>query len=294
MTENPNSAGSRFVVDLGGVKLDAIVEKQVETRIRDVVLEALARNGGAVATRLPRSLFDRFPGRTLGLWLDPDARIPWGDGPLQPADHTLIVSQVMTYPFQVLRSLGVGKGDPPPTGRQVLEATLDVEEVDPYAKERIAKVLGVLDEIEPVMSAPSREMKRHVGHVRDLLAGRTLTDQIRVLRDPAALTSSSKGPGPDPDWLREILQWIVTMLEDGAATIYSADFGLHRTLRSGDAVARERDTVDTIKDADAIGATGGGFAGTIIPGVGTAAGAAAGGAGASAGAAIGALIDWLF
>jgi hypothetical protein len=296
MSDHQSSAGSRFVVDLGSVKLPAIAEKQVETEIRAVVLHALAENDFGARLRLPGSIFDMFPGRTLGLWLDPEAQIPWSAGPLQPADHTLIVSEVMTHPFHILRALGVGKGDPAPSGRDVLEAALDVDVIDSFAKERIRMVLDVLAEIEPVMAKPTREMKRGVAYVEDLVAGRPLAEQVRLLRDPQTRmkSSSSSAPGPDPDWLQQILQWILEMLEDGASTIYSADFGFHRTVRSGRTVARERDAVDTIKDADAIGATGGGFAGTVIPGVGTAAGAAAGGAGASAGAAIVELIDWLF
>lgn len=292
MNEYQNTPGSRFVVDLGSVKLPAIAEKQVETRIRAVVLQALAENDFGAQARLSRSIFDLFPGRTLGLWLDPDAQIPWSAGPLQPEDHTLIVAQVMTHPFHVLRALGVSKGDPAPSGREVLEAALDVDEIDPFAKERIRIVLDVLAEIEPVTAKPTREMKRNVACVEDLLAGLSIAEQVRTLRDPAARTRSSTGPGPDPDWLREILDWILRMLEDGAGTIYSADFGFYKIVQSGHAVAY--DAVGTIKDADALGATGGGFAGTIIPGVGTAAGAAAGGAGASAGAAIGELINWLF
>jgi hypothetical protein len=294
MSDHQSTAGSRFVVDLGSVKLSTIAEKQVETQIRAVVLQALAETNFGAQARLSPSIFDLFPGRTLGLWLDPDAQIPWSAGPLQPQDHTLIVAQVMKYPFHILRALGVGKGDPAPSGREVLEAALDVDEIDPFTKERIAIVLDVLTKIEPVIAKPTREMKRSVAYVEDLLAGRSLTEQVRMLRDPAVRTRSSTGPGPDPDWLHEILEWILMMLEDGAATIYSPDFGFQKIVQSGHAVARERDTVDTIKDADAIGATGGGFAGTIIPGVGTAAGAAAGGAGASAGAAIGELINWLW
>src|SRR5207302_17639 len=130
--------GSRFVVDLGSVKLPPIVEKQVETDIRAVVLKALADEPFAARTALPPWIFNHFPGRTLGLWMDPDAHIPWEPtGPLDPTDHTLIVGQVMQYPLQVVRSLGVTTGQAPPTGREVLEAMLDVPEIDPTAKARI-------------------------------------------------------------------------------------------------------------------------------------------------------------
>lgn len=292
MSDYQSNAGSRFVVDLGSVTLPAIAEKQVETQIRAVVLQALAENDFGAQTRLSRSIFDLFPGRTLGLWLDPDAQIPWSGGPLQPQDHTLIVAQVMTYPFHVLRALGVGKGDPPPSGREVLQAALDVDEIDPFAKERITMVLDALAEIDQVMSKPTREMKRGIAYVENLLGGRPLAEQIRILRDPAARMRESTGPAPDPDWLREILDWILRMLEDGAGTIYSPDFGFYKIVQSGHAVAY--DAVGNIKDADTIGATAGGFAGTIFPGLGTAGGAASVGAGASAGAAIGELIKWLF
>jgi hypothetical protein len=87
------------------------------------------------------------------------------------------------------------------------------------------------------------------------------------------------------------------MLEHGASTIYSSDFSFNRLLQSdgaGRVVAQER-VVDNIKDADAIGAAGGGLVGTVIlPAVGTTAGAAAAGGGASLGVAIVSLIEWFF
>lgn len=93
------------------------------------------------------------------------------------------------------------------------------------------------------------------------------------------------------------MEWIAAMLEHGGSTIYSRDFSFHRLLSSGEEGTGGiiyKDTVDNIKDADAIGAAAGGLVGTLAPGLGTAAGAAAAGGGASLGAAVGALIDWLW
>ena len=294
MTDSPTDAGSRFVVDLGSVRLPALTEKEVETRIRGVVLEALATTDFAARARLSPDIFGQFPGRTLGLWLDPDRQIPWPALP-GPEDHTIIMDAFMTHPFQVLRNLCVTKGDPPPSGGDVMAAMLDVDEIDPFVRERVALVRETYLQIEPELTKPSADQRRVVAYVERLIGGQSLSEQVRRLRSPAPVTETArtKPPAP-PDIIQEILDWIARMLEHGAATIYAADHPFYRTLRSGTTVARERDTVDGIKDADALGATGGGFAGTVIPGVGTAAGAAAGGAGASLGYGIAALVDWLF
>jgi hypothetical protein len=65
-------AGTRFVVDLGSLKLPEMLERQVEAEIRAVVLKALAMPEVTSIRRLDPSIFGRFPGRTLGLWIDPD------------------------------------------------------------------------------------------------------------------------------------------------------------------------------------------------------------------------------
>ena len=142
-------AGSKFYVDLGEIKLPPIQEKQVETEIRGVVLNALAKSDFASRSRLPSSIFDHFPGHTLGLWLDPDNEIPWTAGPLDVEDHTLVVREMTTHPFHVLRALHVSKGEPKPSGREIMVAMLDVDVIDPYAKQRIKEMLKVLDQIEP-------------------------------------------------------------------------------------------------------------------------------------------------
>lgn len=281
-------AGSRFTVDLGSVKLPAVVEKQVETEIRGVVLRALGTTEFGGRSRLPESIFDTFPGRTLGLWLDPDAPFPQPDGPLSPRDHTLIMREVMSHPVEIVRALRLSRGDPKPSGAEVLEAALDVDDIDGYTKERIKAVLEILPQLEEAQSKLPRTVRRSVtGLVEDRLSGQPLVEQVRLLRDATVRQEVA-------DVHDEAMEAAAQILEDGADSIYSPDFSFHRTLRSGTARAAQKDTVDGVKDADAIGATGGGFAGTVIPGVGTAAGAAAGGAGASAGYAIGAFIGWLF
>ena len=305
MVEYRRQEGSRFVVDLGSVKLDALREKQVETEIRGVVLEALA--GSPVAlTRLPNWIFNQFPGRTLGLWLDPD-QSPWPDpgGPLNVADHTLIVREMMTYPFHVLRALRLSKGDPIPSGSEILEAMLDIDVVAPFVKERIKQMVKVLEKIEPHLAKPSREQKQTVAYVEKLIGGRPLAEQVRILRDPSKRTD--KGLNGGQDWLQQLLEWIAKMLEDGELSIYSPDFSFHRLLASGTAgsgVASgtagsgqviARDATGNIKDADAGGAVAGGFIGTVIlPVVGTSGGAAATAGGASLGQALVELVAWLF
>jgi hypothetical protein len=69
-----------FVVDLGNIKLPPIIVRQIESEIRAVVLKALANPELGEARRPDPSIFRYFPGRTLGLWIDPDhpERGSWG------------------------------------------------------------------------------------------------------------------------------------------------------------------------------------------------------------------------
>ena len=72
MTEQRKTNRTRFVVDLGDLELPPIIERQIEAEIRAVVLKALTHPELGVARRLDPSIFHVFPGRTLGLWIDPD------------------------------------------------------------------------------------------------------------------------------------------------------------------------------------------------------------------------------
>ena len=205
----------------------------------------------------------------------------------------MIVKEIMTYALQILQVLGVGKGDPKPSGIEVLEAALELDEIDPYVKERIRMALKILRQLEgpqfkEIQSKAKAERRKVLATVEEAISGQSLPEQVRRLRVTARDKLSRRILSA------QVLEQVADILEDGAGTIYSPDFSFYRTLRSG-VSAKKKDAVDTIKDADAIGATAGGFVGTLIePGGGTAACAAAGGAGASAGAAIGELINWLF
>ncbi len=282
--------GSRFTVDLGSVKLPAILEKQVETEIRDVVLRALGETEVATRMSLPRSIFDMFPGRTLGLWLDPEVEWPGQPGgPLVPADHTIIMREIMKHPLQVLKALGLSKGDQPPSGQEVLEAALDVEEIDPYTKHRIEAVLEILPKLDEARAKAPRSTQKAFKQVENEISRKSLPDMIQVLRSPdlRGIVNEDGGMAAGMEIAAEILQ-------DGASSIYSPDNSFHRLLRSGRTATIAGDTFDGIATSDTIGATAGGAAGALIAGVGAAPGAVAGGAGASAGYAIAALVDWLW
>jgi hypothetical protein len=72
VTEQRSNNRTKFVVDLGNLELPPIIERQIESEIRAVVLKALTNPELGVARQLDPSIFGRFPGRTLGLWIDPD------------------------------------------------------------------------------------------------------------------------------------------------------------------------------------------------------------------------------
>lgn len=288
MVEYREKDGSHFTVDLGSVKLAAITEKQVETDIRAVVLNALAESGVDRAGRFDSSIFDRFPGRTLGLWLDPELPFPTPSGPLTPKDHTLIVREVMKYPFHVVRYLDVERDGSRPSDMAVLEAALQVEQIDEFVKELIRKVLDVLQQLDEARSQAPKAMQRAVDSLERQLAGQPIDAQVRMLRDTQLRNKQTQ------EGIREGMETAAQILEDGASTIYSPDFGFNRTLREGQPSAARKDVVDGVKDADTLGGVAGGGVGIFVGGVGAGPGAAAGAAGASAGYAIAAVIDWLF
>ena len=191
MASNSHDKGSRFTVDLGSVRLPGIVEKQVETEIRGVVLRALARSDAGGVSWLDRSIFDTFPGRTLGLWLDPDVIFPRPGGPLTPEDHTLIMREVMKHPFQVIRYLGYKPGDAKPDGSAVLEAALRVDSIDAFTKDRIKAVLEILPKLDEARGSVPKAVTRAMDGLNRRLAGQPIENQIRILR-----IGDARGNGP--------------------------------------------------------------------------------------------------
>ena len=79
--DSRESEGTRFVVDLGALKLPELLERQVESEIRAVVLKALAAPEVSAIRELDPRIFATFPGATLGIWIDPDnpERGTWED-----------------------------------------------------------------------------------------------------------------------------------------------------------------------------------------------------------------------
>lgn len=280
--------GSRFTVDLGSVRLPAIVEKQVETEIRGIVLRALARTDAGGVSRLGRSIFDTFPGHTLGLWLDPDVIFSRRGGPLTPQDHTLIIESIMKHPLHVLHYLHLKPGAMPPTGLQVLHAVLQVEQIDAFTKDRTKAVLEILPKLEEARTSAPKALLRAIDGLELQLTAQPVEAQLRILRD-TALHGKLEHEGLDVG-----MDFAARILEDGASSIYSPDFGFYQTLSEGQSIIAKKGAVDVIKDADSLGAVAGGGVGVFVGGVGAGPGAAAGAVGASAGAAIAQLMRWLF
>ena len=71
MTEEASTSKTRFLVDLGNLELPPLVARQIESEVRAVVLKALTNPEVGGLKKLDPSIFKYFPGRTLGLWIDP-------------------------------------------------------------------------------------------------------------------------------------------------------------------------------------------------------------------------------
>ncbi len=290
-------AGSRFVVDLGDVKLPPLVERKVEAEIQSVALRALAENNvsgqRARGLNLAPSIWDKFPGHTLGMWPEypnnpPD--IIWGSGgggPLVVNDHTIIMRAIMEHPMQVIRYLPSqykSKTGPRPSGKEVLQAALQVEQIDSYTKARMQAVLDILPQMEEGQAALPDSLKRSLESLRQQLTNKSVAEQRRTLRDVGFRSQHREHPG-----VAEGMEVAAQILADGQDSIYSPDHSFYKLLNEGQGSLRAagRDVISDIGSFDTIGATAGGAIGSAAGGIGAAPGAVAAGAGASAGAAIG-------
>ncbi len=289
--------GSRFVVDLGDVKLPPLVEKKVEVEIQSVALRALAENSASgqragQPTVIP-SIWDKFPGQTLGLWPGYPDNPPdiifgsGGGGPLVVNDHTIIMRAIMEHPIQVIRYLPSqykSKTGPRPSGTEVLQAALQVNQIDSYTKARIRAVLDILPQIEEGHAALPQSVKESVDNLRQQLANKTLGEQRGMLRDAGLRSRYREHRG-----ITEGMEIAARFLEDGQDSIYSPDHSFYKLLGEGQGLSRAaaRDVISDIGSFDTIGATAGGAIGSAAGGIGAAPGAVAAGAGASVGAAVG-------
>jgi hypothetical protein len=288
------TTGTRFAVDLGDVQLPPMTVKVVEAEIRSVVLRALAEVDFGGQRAMERHDWAKFPGGIAGGIWGPitEGDWPWplpgseGDEELSPQDHTLIMRAIMAHPFEVIANLDDTRNTNP-SGTEVLEAALQVGQIDPYSKSRMRAVLGVLPRIEEARSRAPAKVQRSLDELQEQLTGRSIQERARILRD-------SKSRYGSRDGMSEGMEMAARILEDGASSIYSPEHGFYRMLREGKRKARKDHEMADVADADGIGATAGGVAGSLIGGVGAGPGAVAGGAGASAGYVVGAVIDWLF
>jgi hypothetical protein len=296
MDARQTTRGSRFAVDLGDVKLPGVIEKRVEAEIQAVVLRALAEVDTKGARKLDDRIKGEFPGGVLGMILEPfkDWLPDWliSDDPLTPKDHTTIIRAIMDHPMEVIKYLGRKERDPKPSEREVLEAALQVEGIDDFVKDRIRRVLEILGLLEEARSRDSGGLDRSLDELRGQIAGRSIEEKVRVLRDRRTRTRYRSQAG-----VEEGMEYAAQILDDGATSIYSENHPFYRMLREGKRrAAREEKgiTAGDVADVDSIGATIGGAIGTVAAGVGAGPGAVAAGAAASAGMAIEAVWDWLF
>jgi hypothetical protein len=295
MATRRSASGSRFAVDLGDLKLPSVVEKRVEAEIQAVVLRVLAEADFEGRTRLQKFVIDRFPDGTLGMIFNPDDAgggwPPWGL-PTKPRDiltvedHTLIVRAVMERPFEVIQYMNKKDRTANPSPTAVLEAALQVDQIDSYTKDRISIALDILPRLDEARENAPADLQRSLDEFQGRLARGSIDEQIDMLR-------SLKTDYRDHDGLTQGVEFAAQMLEDGRSSIYSPDFPFYRMLREGKRGRATRAAVDDIKNADTIGAAIGGGIGVFVGGVGAGPGAAATGGGASAGAAIGHAIRWL-
>lgn len=296
MVRGSSRRGSRFVVDLGDVKLPDIMEKSVEADIQAVVLRALAEtdyNGNRQIqqhniTQLPEDIQEYFPEGTLGIIIDGRVgTVPTNQ--LEVQDHTRIMKAVMDHPYEIIHHMDSRARSANPNGRDVLDAALRVDSIDSNTKDRIKLVLeglGQIEEAERIQSSSMREdredLERQLNSMPDVSA------QVRFLRESA----SNRRYRQNREF-NDGLEIAAQILEDGINSIYSPSQQLYRSLGGGPSAQRIDDHIGDIAAYDGVGGTYGAAVGSVVPGVGTSAGGVAGATGASTGAIAGKVWNWL-
>ena len=198
---NGHESGSQFVVDLGEIKLPPLVEKQVAAEIEATVLRALADSDFGSAWRdVPADVPRDVPPRPFPFKSKEES--PWGfvatdppdPKPLEVSDHTEIMKAIMDNPLQVLRCLPkkYKNGGGRPSGEEVLEATLRVDQIGDRVKDRIRAALRLAPKIEEVQAALPEPVKQAVDSLRQQLTNKTVQEKLSLLRN-AGLRNTHRG-----------------------------------------------------------------------------------------------------
>lgn len=308
------SAGSRFILDFGSIKLPPDIEQQVDNEIRAAGLRGLAQLSLSGTRRLNGFYFDKFPGGIGGAWIPPIfppttgptyPTYPEGGLPkwllslsadandpktLGPSDHTAVVRSVMSNAVAVARN--VPQGVTEPSGEVALTAALGVDAIDEWTKSRIRAMLMVIPDIVKQQADLPTGFTKAVRAAIDEVSGLPAADQAARLNESADSERAERMDG-----FGTALRSAAAILEDGASTIYHPHNPFYALLLEAPpgTIAKEKDsdTLGETADADAVGAALGGGAGLLLGGVGAGPGAAAGGAGASVGYIVGSVISWL-
>ena len=170
----------------------------------------------------------------------------------------------MEHPLPLLRYLPAkykSKTGGRPSGKEVLQAALQVEQIDDYVKDRIRVVLDLWPKIEEAQANLPESVKGAVEDLRQQLANKTVEEQRSVLRDRARRSRASR---------RRAGRWhggCCPDLEDGRDSIYSPNHSFYNMIQEGGSSrAAARDALSDIGSADTIGGAVGGAAGSVAGG----------------------------
>jgi hypothetical protein len=196
----------------------------------------------------------------------------WTLGPdLGPRDHTLIMQAVLGNVPAIVARLPQNQVS---SGREVLEAAIQVPEISAYVKSRMRMVLGFLASVmEAQESLPSETREALTEVFARIEEAQTLTEKIDVMQ---SMVESGSYDGPAG--LPRGLETGISILRDGERTIYRP-----RALFNLKAMVQQ----------DLEGAIAGAIGGMIVAGPpGAGVGAVAGAVGSSASNAVGQLTGW--
>jgi hypothetical protein len=315
--------GSRFVVDLGSLKLPDDVDKDVEARIQQIVYNAIADldlHGDSAINPFPPGLFGivppdypAFPKIPLlagdtGLILSSKEieALPTGKSSIALA-HNQIVQSVMEKPFHVIRRL-------PFKGGPLRASTIDILTAVAQASQAggldagTNELIQLIEKIFPHLQKAQRSLP---SQTRQLLF--EITREFQDLENPHEIVSRLKLMQNSHmyekyDGLSDGIVIAIQVIEAGRQTIYAAQHpfydlvGMNEAVKIKSGIIVNRSALSNIAAAAAAGLLGGAAAGAVaglaFPGAGTAAGAAAGalagGVGGSVRAAVSEVWDWLF